>query len=399
MKKYTLFFASFVVLFIATGGRLQGQNAVSTGPTNAHSMEIKNELKGAVEDVSSRTLNSTTWRTTSGKILVRYSSAMLNYKDANGNYQPLSQITGPKSYWTGGSTPSCLYPNFNSDSILITVPAGIRITYFTIDYAYETNGNVPVFLSDGLFYFSTSCGAIDTVTCNNPQPGYCYLKPGIDFSSPLTSCFNASCSTQSFWLTAHLSRLHGGAGCDTDWVWYSKYINDSIYTFSAYLEGTPLINIAHTVVAQLGPCNGGVKVTASGGFPPYTYLWSNAATTDSIGSLCSGNYCCTVTDSKGCSDSTCAFVPKSATGISTIKNASTITIYPDPNNGIFTIDGIIPGQQVELYNYTGQRLNSVTANNTTMRINISDKANGIYLIRILNSDGSPVLERKIIKTL
>src|SRR6185312_13538777 len=252
------------------------------------------------------------------------------------------------SYWTGGSTPSCLYPNFNSDSILITVPAGIRITFFTVDYAYETNYNVPIPMSDGVFYLSTPCGATDTVRCNNAQPGYCYLMPGTDFSSILTTCFNATCSTQSFWLTAHLSRFHGGVGCDTSYVWYSGYYNDSIYNFSAYLEGVPIINIAHTVVAQFGPCNGGVKVTASGGTPPYTYLWDNGATTDSIGSLCSGNYCCTVTDSKGCSDSTCAFVPKSGAGINTIKNSATIQIYPDPNNGTFTIDGISPGQRVEL---------------------------------------------------
>lgn len=399
MKKHTFFFISLIVLFMVNQSLLQAQTIASTGFTNSGSTELKNALKGAVEDVSLRTPNSSTWRTASGKIITRYSSALINYKDAQGNYQPLSQIQSPKSYWTGGSTPSCLYPNFNSDSILITIPAGIRITFFTIDYAYETNDNVPIPMSDGVFYFSTPCGAIDTIRCNNAQPGYCYLMPGSDFSNPLTTCLNATCSTQSFWLTAHLSRFQGGAGCDTSYVWYSAYNHDSIYTFSAYLIGEPIIHITNAVTAQLGPCNGGVKVTASGGTPPYTYLWDNGATTDSISSLCSGNYCCTVTDSKGCSDSTCAFVPNNPAGIHAITNSPGINIYPDPNSGIFTIEGIAPGQRIELYNCIGQKLYTIIADNSTLRVNIAGKPNGMYLIRIINPDESPALERKIIKTL
>jgi hypothetical protein len=43
--------------------------------------------------------------------------------------------------------------------------------------------------------------------------------------------------------------------------------------------------------------NGYIKVTPVGGHPPFTYLWSNNATTDSIGNLVGGNYSVTITDS------------------------------------------------------------------------------------------------------
>ncbi|GIV33136.1 MAG: hypothetical protein KatS3mg031_0671 [Chitinophagales bacterium] len=49
-----------------------------------------------------------------------------------------------------------------------------------------------------------------------------------------------------------------------------------------------------------GGNNGSVSLTVSGGTTPYTYLWSNGATTQNISSLTAGNYTVTVTDAMGC---------------------------------------------------------------------------------------------------
>lgn len=88
------------------------------------------------------------------------------------------------------------------------------------------------------------------------------------------------------------------------------------------------------------------------------------------------------------------------TGTTTIKQttAEEMNVYPNPNNGIFHITGVAPGQLIEVYNYLGQELNTVTASNSSIEINISDKANGIYLIRISNRDGTLAKDQKIIKT-
>lgn len=51
-----------------------------------------------------------------------------------------------------------------------------------------------------------------------------------------------------------------------------------------------------------GMSNGSAAVNPTGGTPPYTYLWNNGSTTQSITGLPSGNYFVTVTDSKGCVD-------------------------------------------------------------------------------------------------
>ncbi|CAN5463662.1 hypothetical protein BH11BAC2_BH11BAC2_19470 [soil metagenome] len=49
-----------------------------------------------------------------------------------------------------------------------------------------------------------------------------------------------------------------------------------------------------------GACDGSISTVPGGGTPPYTYLWSNGATSANISSLCAGVYSLTITDSKGC---------------------------------------------------------------------------------------------------
>lgn len=50
-----------------------------------------------------------------------------------------------------------------------------------------------------------------------------------------------------------------------------------------------------------GSCDGSATATSTGGTAPYTYSWSNGATTPTITALCAGNYIVTVTDINGCS--------------------------------------------------------------------------------------------------
>ncbi|MCX7953784.1 MAG: gliding motility-associated C-terminal domain-containing protein, partial [Bacteroidales bacterium] len=50
-----------------------------------------------------------------------------------------------------------------------------------------------------------------------------------------------------------------------------------------------------------GWCNGSATVEASGGYPPYVFLWSNGQTTATATNLCAGTYFVTVTDDSLCS--------------------------------------------------------------------------------------------------
>ena len=59
-----------------------------------------------------------------------------------------------------------------------------------------------------------------------------------------------------------------------------------------------------TISTTDGPCSGEclgvVEANPTGGTEPYTYLWSNGATTVSIDSLCAGVYTVTITDANNC---------------------------------------------------------------------------------------------------
>ncbi len=53
---------------------------------------------------------------------------------------------------------------------------------------------------------------------------------------------------------------------------------------------------------QQGGCTGSASVgNITGGTAPFTFIWSNSSTTQTISNLCSGGYSVTITDSKACS--------------------------------------------------------------------------------------------------
>lgn len=61
-------------------------------------------------------------------------------------------------------------------------------------------------------------------------------------------------------------------------------------------------------------CDGELTATVYGGTAPYSYNWSNSATTQVITGLCEGNYCLTVTDVNGCTVNDCGYVYADTSG-------------------------------------------------------------------------------------
>ncbi|MDB4533776.1 gliding motility-associated C-terminal domain-containing protein [Vicingaceae bacterium] len=82
-------------------------------------------------------------------------------------------------------------------------------------------------------------------------------------------------------------------------------------------------------------CDGGITTTPAGGQTPYTYLWSNNETTQSITNLCAGTYHVTITD-----DNNCTFRDTVTLTPPAILDAGIIPFEPDcgtPNGSILSL--------------------------------------------------------------
>lgn len=122
------------------------------------------------------------------------------------------------------------------------------------------------------------------------------------------------------------------------------------------LEPMP-INISASVVhAVCQTCNGTITVHASGGVSPYSFLWDNNATTQTITAV-PGQYCVEVSDVNACQADTC-FTISSTAGIEHDFSDLQIQIFPNPASNQFqisfpeTLNGI--GKEVRILNLLGE---------------------------------------------
>jgi hypothetical protein len=142
---------------------------------------------------------------------------------------------------------------------------------------------------------------------------------------------------------------------------------------------------------------GGVPA-AIHGTPPYSFSWTPVTALSNPGaanplasSTTTTAYLLTVTDSLGCTamDSTVVTVD-SCIGIADIRASYRIDIFPNPNNGFFTIavesDQILDNVTVDLINKLGQVVYSQKENNShssgLIEINAHNLTKGLYFVLI-----------------
>src|SRR5690606_18945605 len=78
---------------------------------------------------------------------------------------------------------------------------------------------------------------------------------------------------------------------------------------------------------------GAVYITASGGPLPYTFSWSNGATTEDILNVAPGTYTVNVTDNNGCKVSATVSVPVISNPLNVGVDSIINVACDDPNSG------------------------------------------------------------------
>jgi hypothetical protein len=110
----------------------------------------------------------------------------------------------------------------------------------------------------------------------------------------------------------------------------------------------PALLVSASVLDSNITCNGlaegGATASAAGGTIPYTYAWSNAATTASITGVIAGTYSVTITDANGCTDSSSTMISEPTLLVSSSVLDSNITCNGLSDGGAtaFASGGVAP---------------------------------------------------------
>ncbi len=148
--------------------------------------------------------------------------------------------------------------------------------------------------------------------------------------------------------------------------------------------------------------NGIAWVTVEGGTPGYTYLWNDSLvqTTDTAYTLPEGVWEVTVTDANGCINIVEVEINE-VLGITDEVLNKTVKIYPNPTDGLFTVNMIDQSDVIEricIYALNGKEINCFNqVNGNLYQIDQMQLIEGAYILKVETKNGTPSFSRLIIQ--
>lgn len=246
--------------------------------------------------------------------------------------QPINNVGGPSSAPITVVNPSC---GGQCNGELSVAPVGGVLPY-TFTWSSGGTSNTETGLCAGIYFVTVldanGCVFIGTDTIVDPTPimnmetivdASCF---GIcDGSISLTT--SGGSGTYSYLWNTGATSNNLNALCAGTYLVTTTDANGCSIAESYVINEPTAISVSASIDTPIscnGVCDGEISVSATGGTSPYSFLWSNGATSGSINSLCDGTYTVTITDANSCSKDTSIILiePAAITGTITPTNAT-----------------------------------------------------------------------------
>ncbi|MEO0778460.1 MAG: beta-propeller fold lactonase family protein [Bacteroidota bacterium] len=170
--------------------------------------------------------------------------------------------------------------------------------------------------------------------------------------------------------------------------------NDCETTFSLNLTVLEELEGSSMIVDDTGTDNGSISVMVEGGMAPYSYEWSNGATTTDLSNVPAGDYTVTITDANGCTVSY-TYTVDLVSSLRDLSDGYAIELRPNLLAPGATAQLLIDSDRaselaIRLLDYRGQELNAFRAVLTSgqNRLEVAAPAvAGLYLVQVSATDG------------
>ncbi len=325
--------------------------------------------------------NGATTEDISGLIAGTYS---VTVTDANGCTATASAIvTQPTSALSANATATNATCGVANGSINLTVTGG------TVPYTFLWSNNATTEDISGLIAGTYSVTVTDANGCITTTSATVSNTGGANVS--VTGTTNVLCFGQN---TGSINITVTGGIAPYTYLWsngattedisnlvagiYSVTVTDAgsctSTTSATITQPVQLASSAAAINATCGAANGSINLTVTGGIIPYTFLWSNNATTEDISGLVPGTYSVTVTDANGCT----------ATASATVNNIA------GPTASVTAINVLCFGQSTGSVNLTvtgGTAPFTFLWSNAATTEDISGLIAGTYTVTITDANG------------
>ena len=239
---------------------------------------------------------------------------------------------------------------------------------------------------------TNGCAAIDSIVITEPAQINANVVSTATTCADLcngTAVASPSDGTPPYtyaWSTGATDTIVSGLCAGT----YTVIVTDSLGCSSSnpfVILSAPSVVANETItMASCGLCNGQITLAPSGGSAPFTYLWGNGDTVNTISNLCAGLYSVAITDSVGCV-SNISIPISNPGGITAVDIVSTSTTCFGLCDGAVTSVSPVGGSAPYSYLWIPQGDTSTT---------LSGLCSGVYFLQVSDSSGCSIIDSVVI---